>query len=159
MSGIIMDHYNKPDLDNSINRLSFQHAYRLHFFVCIWQKHCDGFITFHYIHNILFTETYLNLTGPLCETEIIPPKQTVGLISLVREPCGRCTNTHQIHGFTECAAKCYSNMVYNSGKFSHYILNLFLLMYSKPRYCHSLLTTFISMIVNYIFYLKVTKKG
>jgi hypothetical protein len=57
--------------------------------------------------------TFENM-GPLCETEIIPLEKTVGLISLVREPYGRCTNTHQIQGFTECAGKCSSNTVYNS---------------------------------------------
>jgi hypothetical protein len=105
------------------------------------QKHCDSFITFHFIQSILpFTEIYLSLTGSLCEAEIIPPKQTVGLISLVREPYGRCTNTHQIHGFTKCSGKCYSQTVYNSGKFTHKFLNV-LLYRQTPIYCHCVFIT------------------
>jgi hypothetical protein len=52
----------------------------------------------------------------MCEAKAVPPENTVGLISVVREPYGRCTNTHKIDGFAECIGKCDSHTVYNSSK-------------------------------------------
>lgn len=63
----------------------------------------------------------------MCEAVAVPPENTVGLISLIREPYGRCTNTHKIDGFAECIGKCDSRTVYNSSKLYHYFINLLLL--------------------------------
>jgi hypothetical protein len=52
----------------------------------------------------------------VCEIHPVSPENTVELIAFVREPYGRCTNTQQIHGFTECIGKCGSHTVYNSSK-------------------------------------------
>jgi hypothetical protein len=72
------------------------------------------------------------LTGPACEAEAVPPESTVGLISVVREPYGRCTNTYKIYGFAECIGKCDSRTVYNSSKLYHYFINLLLLFLLSP---------------------------
>jgi len=76
-------------------------------------------------------DIYWDLTGPLCTAEIVPPKNTVGLIALVKEPYGRCTNTHQIHGFTECIGKCDSRTVYNSSKLLFFKFFIIILAYCQ----------------------------
>lgn len=59
-----------------------------------------------------------------CGPEEMPALQTIGLVTAIRPPHGKCVNKESLQGFTRCVGTCNSSTSYNSRKLVNFCFKL-----------------------------------